>query len=75
MRTNHDLKLLKDEPRINIILGGHDHITVCQQDKENNNLLMKSGSDFREFGLIITDKKGKGEGGGREEKLIEGKLD
>lgn len=48
MRTNHDFKLLKDEPRINLILGGHDHVTICSQNKQNGNVLVKSGTDFRE---------------------------
>lgn len=48
MRTHHDLKLLRDEPRIDIILGGHDHVTICSQDSKGGNVLVKSGTDFRE---------------------------
>lgn len=53
MRTPNDIKLAKGAIGIDIILGGHDH--VCEDIVENGIHVIKSGTDFRQFGLITVD--------------------
>lgn len=54
MRTPNDLKLANNTTGIDIILGGHDHVL---EDIEVNGLhVIKSGTDFRQFGLIKMTK-------------------
>lgn len=55
MRTPNDLKLAKNASGIDIILGGHDH--VCEKNVENGIHVIKSGTDFRQFGIITMTKK------------------
>ncbi|XP_055319481.1 mannosylglucosyl-3-phosphoglycerate phosphatase isoform X3 [Sitodiplosis mosellana] len=50
MRTPNDFKLANNTSGIDIILGGHDH--VCEDDVVNGIHVIKSGTDFRQFGLI-----------------------
>jgi 2',3'-cyclic-nucleotide 2'-phosphodiesterase (5'-nucleotidase family) len=40
-------KLAQQVPEIDLILGGHDHVRVNIVDK--NNIILKSGTDFREL--------------------------
>lgn len=54
MRTPNDLKLAKNSSGIDIILGGHDH--VCEVNVINGIHVIKSGTDFRQFGLITMNK-------------------
>lgn len=54
MRTPNDFKLAKNATGIDIILGGHDH--VCEDDVVNGIHVIKSGTDFRQFGLITMNK-------------------
>lgn len=54
MRTPNDFKLANNTTGIDIILGGHDH--VCEDDVVNGIHVIKSGTDFRQFGLITMTK-------------------
>lgn len=54
MRTPNDFKLANNTKGIDIILGGHDH--VCEDDVVNGIHVIKSGTDFRQFGLITMTK-------------------
>lgn len=53
--TDNDILLAKNIEGIDIFLGGHDHTTV--QIVINNNLIKKSGCDFREFSLLTLEKR------------------
>lgn len=50
MRVPNDRKLSMEVPEIDIILGGHDHIVICE--KSNESLFIKSGSDFKDYGIL-----------------------
>lgn len=54
MRTPNDFKLANNSSGIDIILGGHDH--VCEENVVNGIHVIKSGTDFRQFGLISMNK-------------------
>lgn len=60
MRTPNDVKLAKNAIGIDIILGGHDH--VCEDIVENGIHIIKSGTDFRQFGLITIDTQRNADG-------------
>lgn len=48
---NHSDELLqKNCPEIDLILGGHDHCYYVNKQKEN--VIVKSGSDFNSFSCI-----------------------
>lgn len=49
MRYN-DVKLGHQFPEIDLILGGHDHLIV--NEKVNNSILVKSGTNFKNFSKI-----------------------
>lgn len=53
MRTPNDIKLAKNSTGIDLILGGHDH--VCEDNLIDGIHIIKSGTDFRQFGLIKID--------------------
>lgn len=53
MRTPNDRKLANSSAGIDIILGGHDH--VCEDSLVNGIHIIKSGTDFRQFGLITVE--------------------
>lgn len=55
MRTPNDFKLANCSTGIDIILGGHDH--VCEDDEVNGIHVIKSGTDFRQFGVIKLTKE------------------
>jgi 5'-nucleotidase len=50
MMKYNDLKLAKNVKGIDLILGGHDHLIV--HEKINDSVLIKSGTDFRNFSII-----------------------
>lgn len=50
MRTPNDLELARNCPRIDLILGGHDH--VYEDNIVNGTHVLKSGTDFRQFSKI-----------------------
>lgn len=50
MRTANDFRLANESIGIDLILGGHDH--VCENHIVNDIHVIKSGTDFRQFGLI-----------------------
>lgn len=50
MMKYNDIKLAKNVKGIDLILGGHDHLII--QEKINDTVLIKSGSDFRNFSII-----------------------
>lgn len=49
MREPNDIRLLKSVNEIDVVMGGHDHHYNVQFIEPNRNLLMKSGTDFREL--------------------------
>ena len=55
MRVPEDRKLPMDQPRIDIILGGHDHIIMKQFI--NQIPVLKSGDNFKTLGVIQVYKK------------------
>ncbi len=55
MKTN-DVKLAKNVQGIDLILGGHDHLIV--HEKVNDSVIIKSGTDFRNFSILKIYKKG-----------------
>ncbi|OTF81598.1 5' nucleotidase-like protein [Euroglyphus maynei] len=50
MRTNNDIRLAEEVEEIDLILGGHDHVYEIR--KVNGKLVIKSGTDFRQFSKI-----------------------
>ncbi|KXZ56803.1 hypothetical protein GPECTOR_1g723 [Gonium pectorale] len=52
MREPNDRKLAAEVPEFHLILGGHDHHYVTGFIEPHNNLLVKSGTDFRDLSLI-----------------------
>ncbi|CAI8034918.1 Probable 5'-nucleotidase, partial [Geodia barretti] len=53
MRWHNDRRLAREVPEIDLILGGHDH--DYQREMVNNTLVIKSGSDFRDFSQITVN--------------------
>lgn len=60
MRTPNYVKLANNAIGIDLILGGHDH--VCEDRVINGIHIIKSGTDFRQFGLIKIDDLRTGDG-------------
>lgn len=54
MRTPNDMILAQNCHKLDLILGGHDH--VYEVVKINNLHVIKSGTDFRQFSKIILSK-------------------
>ncbi|KAG2448378.1 hypothetical protein HYH02_006960 [Chlamydomonas schloesseri] len=52
MREPNDRKLAAEVPEFHLILGGHDHHYVSGFIEPHSNLLVKSGTDFRDLSLI-----------------------
>ena len=50
MRMPNDKKLTSKVPDLDLVLGGHDHMSA--DININDTLLCKSGTDFREFSII-----------------------
>lgn len=59
MRTPNDLNLAKNCPKLDLILGGHDH--VYEIVKINHLNVIKSGTDFRQFSRITLTNPSPGE--------------
>lgn len=55
MRTPNDVHLARNCPKIDLILGGHDH--VCEDIVVGGTHIVKSGTDFRQFSRISVDPK------------------
>lgn len=53
MRTPNDIRLAESVPEIDLILGGHDH--VYEKRKVNGTIILKSGTDFRQFSVVTLD--------------------
>lgn len=60
MRNPNDFKLAEQSENIDVILGGHDH--VCEDTIVNGIHVIKSGTDFRQFGLITIDSQRSNDG-------------
>lgn len=58
MMKYNDIKLAKTVKGIDLILGGHDHLIV--QDKIGDSVLVKSGTDFKNFSIIKVKKNATG---------------
>ncbi|GLC44357.1 hypothetical protein PLESTB_000478100 [Pleodorina starrii] len=52
MREANDRKLAAEMPEFHIVLGGHDHHYVSEFIEPHNNLLVKSGTDFRDLSVV-----------------------
>ncbi|XP_057370675.1 mannosylglucosyl-3-phosphoglycerate phosphatase-like isoform X1 [Daphnia carinata] len=50
MRTPNDIRLAKEVDEIDLILGGHDH--VSEFIEVENRCIIKSGTDFRQFSEV-----------------------
>lgn len=50
MRWPNDIRLAENVEEIDLILGGHDHDFGCKQI--NGRMVVKSGTDFRNYALI-----------------------
>jgi len=55
MRTPNDIELAKHCPKIDLILGGHDH--VFETINVEGTHIIKSGTDFRQFSKISIVKE------------------
>ena len=58
MRAPNDEKLAMEVPDIQLILGGHDHSPQADFVPPHGTLLLKSGTDFREFSVLKISKRG-----------------
>ena len=47
MRIPNERKLAQEVPRIDMMLGGHDHLYNCEL--ANDIFFLKSGTDFEDF--------------------------
>ena len=63
MRLPNDEILAEEVPEIDLILGGHDHMTISEMNKNTGVFTVKSGTDFEEFSdmLLYFDVKSKSE--------------
>ncbi|GFR40976.1 hypothetical protein Agub_g1641 [Astrephomene gubernaculifera] len=52
MREPNDRKLAAEVPEFHLVLGGHDHHYVTGFIEPHNNLMVKSGTDFRDLSVI-----------------------
>lgn len=50
MMKYNDIQLAKQVKGIDLILGGHDHLIASE--KINQAVLVKSGTDFKNFSII-----------------------
>ncbi|KAH7642407.1 5' nucleotidase-like protein [Dermatophagoides farinae] len=50
MRTHNDIRLAEQVEEVDLILGGHDHVYEIR--KVNGKLVIKSGTDFRQFSKL-----------------------
>ena len=57
MRSPNDQKLAMEVPDIHLILGGHDHSPQADFVPPHGTLLLKSGTDFREFSVLKVSKR------------------
>ncbi|KAG2499917.1 hypothetical protein HYH03_002204 [Edaphochlamys debaryana] len=60
MREPNDRKLAAEVPEFHLILGGHDHQYVSAFIEPHNNLLVKSGTEFRDLSAIRVALSGPG---------------
>jgi 5'-nucleotidase len=61
MRTPNDLNLAQHCPKLDLILGGHDHVYEIIKIGHLN--VIKSGTDFRQFSKITLKKHGADQAG------------
>jgi len=59
MMKYNDIKLANTVKGIDLILGGHDHLIV--HEKIGDSMLVKSGTDFKNFSIIRVQKNTTGE--------------
>ncbi|PNW85315.1 hypothetical protein CHLRE_03g180600v5 [Chlamydomonas reinhardtii] len=58
MREPNDRKLAAEAPEFHLVLGGHDHHYVSAFVEPHNNLLVKSGTDFRDLSVVRVELPG-----------------
>ena len=51
MRWPNDMKFGNEVPEVDIVLGGHDHNYDIQYTNDNR-IVLKSGTDFRQYSLL-----------------------
>lgn len=56
MRRPNDELLAAAVPEIHLILGGHDHEYFAAETQPHGTLLVKSGTDFRDFSVLTLSK-------------------
>jgi 5'-nucleotidase len=63
MRMPNDRILASSVPEIDLILGGHDHMTIAEMNENTGVFTVKSGTDFEEFSdlLLYFDVQSKSE--------------
>ena len=54
MMKYNDIKLAKTVKGIDLILGGHDHLIA--HEKVGDSVVVKSGTDFKNFSIIKVKK-------------------
>ncbi|KAI8471753.1 MAG: Metallo-dependent phosphatase-like protein [Monoraphidium minutum] len=68
MREPSDARLAAEVAGIDLVLGGHDHFYSVRATQPHGTLLVKSGTDFREYSVITltlpADSATAGAGGG-----------
>lgn len=52
MRDDNDRRLVQEVPEIDVVLGGHDHHHHVIEETGRGVVMVKSGSDFKEFSRI-----------------------
>ena len=60
MRQPNDALLLDAVPEIDLVLGGHDHDYHAERHPDHGNLLIKSGTDFRDLTKIQIELRADG---------------
>lgn len=61
MRAPNDVNLLSKVGDIDVVLGGHDHSYLVQHVEPHGNLLVKSGTDFRDLTCLWVEIDGSGQ--------------
>ena len=55
MRHNNDLAFIKQLPELDMLLGGHDHFYRSEILPETGQLVLKSGTDFKNLSFVAVE--------------------